>query len=235
MKKLVSLVLSAIKEIVSLGLSAILRVVGAIIAVIILTGAMTNDSASKSTITAMENPTSDVVKIEEETETESETSSEIEVIPIETESTTIEETTTANPVGEDTYICEEYLVYIYEVSDLYNVSPELIMAIIERESSGIANQVTGDCKGLMQVSERWHKGRMERLGVSSLYDPYGNILVGTDYFMELATRYDDLGYVLMKYNGDSDANDYLEGKCEMSKYAQGIINRSEQLERLHGK
>ena len=134
---------------------------------------------------------------------------------------------------EGTYICTEYQQYIYEISAEYNVCPELIMAIIERESSGRADAVNGDCKGLMQVSERWHKDRMERLGVTDLYDPYDNIVVGTDYLMELATRYKDVGIVLMKYNGDSRVNAFIRGECELSDYAVGILERSAQLKALH--
>lgn len=136
---------------------------------------------------------------------------------------------------KDTYICEEYQQYIYEVSEEYEVRPELIMAIVERESSGKADAVNGNCKGLMQVSQRWHADRMERLGVTDLYDPYGNILVGTDFFVELMERYGDLGYVLMKYNGDSRADDYAEGKCELSGYAQDVLTRTEELKRAHRK
>lgn len=133
-----------------------------------------------------------------------------------------------------TYIDREYISYVEEISEKYNVCPELIMAIIEQESSGNPNAKNADCLGLMQVSERWHKDRMERLGVESLFDPYGNILVGTDYIMELAETYGDLDMVLMTYNGSSDAKDrWIDGTP--TKYASNIINRSNELERLHGK
>lgn len=138
------------------------------------------------------------------------------------------------PTADDTYICKEYQEYIYEISEEYCVCPELIMAIVERESSGRADAENGGCKGLMQVSEKWHKDRMERLGVESLYDPYGNILVGTDYLMELAERYGDIYTVLMVYNGTSNAVTKAEAG-EYSSYAIGIVERSEQLERLHEK
>lgn len=108
------------------------------------------------------------------------------------------------------------------------------MAIIERESSGQADAVNGDCKGLMQVSERWHKDRMERLGVTDLYDPYGNILVGVDYLSELAVEYDDLGTVLMIYSGSADV--IKRGETgDWSDYAKEVVQRSMELERLHGK
>ena len=134
----------------------------------------------------------------------------------------------------DTWICEEYLGYIEEISAEYVICPELIMAIIEAESSGNPEAVRGLCKGLMQVSERWHSDRMERLGVTDLYDPYSNILVGTDYIMELAEEYGDLAMVLMIYNGSSDAEERWESG-NYTNYATSIIERAAQLERLHGK
>lgn len=134
----------------------------------------------------------------------------------------------------DTYICHEYQEYIEVISEQYNVCPELIMAIVETESSGRSDAINGDCKGLMQISERWHKDRMERLGVTDLLDPYSNILVGVDYLMELAEQYGDLLLVLMIYNGTSDAHERMESG-NYTKYATSIIDRSIELERLHGK
>lgn len=137
---------------------------------------------------------------------------------------------------KDTYICDEYQTYIYEVADSYNVCPELIMAIVEAESSGNAKAINDDsqCIGLMQVSIKWHKDRMERLGVTDLYDPYSNILVGTDYLMELAEEYGDLYTVLMLYNGTKNAVERSESG-NYTEYATKIVNRSYELERLHNK
>lgn len=135
---------------------------------------------------------------------------------------------------KDTYICKKYQQYIYEVSKQYNVCPELIMAIVEQESSGRADAENEGCIGLMQVSEKWHVDRMERLGVTDLYDPYGNILVGTDYLMELAAEYEDTYTVLHIYNGTADAVAKAEAG-EFSDYATEIIERSVELERVHGK
>lgn len=158
-------------------------------------------------------------------------------VTIPTETSEMEE---VEPVEEEreityhTYIDEEYIGYVEEISERYNVCPELIMAIIEQESSGNPNAKNADCLGLMQVSERWHKDRMERLGVTSLFDPYGNILVGVDYIVELAETYGDLDMVLMTYNGSSDAEErWINGAP--TKYATGIINRSIELEGLHDK
>lgn len=133
-----------------------------------------------------------------------------------------------------TYIDKEYIGYVEEISEMYNVCPELVFAIIERESSGNPNAVNGDCYGLMQVSEYWHRDRMERLGVESLFDPRGNILVGVDYLMELTNRYGDLDMVLMTYNGSSDARERWENGTP-TDYATDIMNSSSELQVLHGK
>ena len=75
---------------------------------------------------------------------------------------------------------------------------------------------------------------MKRLGVKDIYDPYGNILVGTDYLMELAEKYEDVGIVLDVYNGNSKAMKNAENGV-LSEYAAKILHRTEMLERIHGK
>lgn len=127
-----------------------------------------------------------------------------------------------------------YKEYIEIVCAEKNVCPEFIEAVIEFESHWDPYAVNGDCIGLMQISEKYHRERMDRLGVTDLTDPYDNILVGVDYIAELFKKYEDPGMVLMLYNGDSRAKDYLEtGK--LSDYAAKVLERSAELEREHGK
>ena len=140
----------------------------------------------------------------------------------------------ANGFEADTYIAEEYQSYCEEIGEMYCVCPELLMAMIETESSGNPDATNGTCKGLMQVSEKWHRDRMERLGVKDIYDPYGNVLVATDYFMELAEKYEDIGLVLDVYYGNSKAMQNAENGI-LSEYAAKILYRAEMLERIHGK
>ena len=134
----------------------------------------------------------------------------------------------------DTYIAEEYQSYCEEIGEMYCVCPELLMAMIETESSGNPDATNGTCKGLMQVSEKWHSDRMKRLGVKDIKDPYGNILVATDYLMELADKYEDIGLVLDVYNGNLKAMQNAENGV-LSDYASKILCRAEMLERIHGK
>lgn len=134
----------------------------------------------------------------------------------------------------DTYIKHQYQEYCKIIGKKYDVCPELLMAIIERESSGKANANNCGCIGLMQVYEKYHKDRMERLGASDLTNPFWNIMVGTDYLMELAEKYGDLGLVLDLYNGNSKAW-YNAEHGILSEYAASIIERSAELERIRGK
>ena len=133
----------------------------------------------------------------------------------------------------DTWISEEAQEQCITYGEEYGICPELLMAIIEQESSGQAYAENGSCKGLMQVSEKWHKDRMKRLGVTDIFD--GNVLVGTDYLAELFAENDDLYWVLMAYNGGIDYANRMYKAEKYSRYAVSIANRSAELERLHGK
>ena len=136
--------------------------------------------------------------------------------------------------SQETYISEEIQDYCVEIGEEYGVCPELLMAMIETESSGRPTVSNGECKGLMQVSQKWHYDRMEKLGVSDLFDPYGNILVATDYLVELFEKHGDLPLVLDIYNGNSKAYQNHENGI-LSAYAEKIMSRSYELEELHGK
>ena len=134
----------------------------------------------------------------------------------------------------DTWISDTAYEACVEYGEEYGICPELIMAIIERESGGNINAENGDCKGLMQISEKWHKDRMERLGVTDIFDERGNILVGTDYLAELFDEHREAVTVLMVYHGEKNAVN-LSKSGYISRYAEDILERSEVLERMHGK
>lgn len=130
------------------------------------------------------------------------------------------------------YIDAEYIQYCEEIGKEYGICPYLLVALIERESSGDPTAKNGSCKGLCQVSEKWHADRMKKLGVTDIYDPYGNILLCADYLLELADEYEDVALVLMVYSGKSNAVELAE-QGKMTSYASGILARSEELERYY--
>ena len=68
----------------------------------------------------------------------------------------------------------------------------------------------------------------------NLFDPEGNVFVGADYLAELAGECGDVGAALMAYNGTADAEE--RGKRgEYTEYAEKIMKRAAELERLHKK
>lgn len=131
----------------------------------------------------------------------------------------------------------ELIAITEEVGAMYDIRPELLQALAERESTFYINATNGNCKGLAQISTRWHAERMERLGVTDIYEPYGNILVAADYLRELYNERedDDTYYVLMRYNMEIDTANQLYAAGEITDYARGIVKRAMELERLHGK
>lgn len=137
--------------------------------------------------------------------------------------------------------CPAYAMGEQEVEELsirvgeeFCICPETLQAIAWQESRYQEEAEAGGCSGLMQISERWHRERMERLGVTDLHDPEGCMRVAADYLAELAAWYEDISMVLMIYNGDSQAAEYGE-TGELSDYAAAILEKSYQLEQEHGK
>lgn len=122
-----------------------------------------------------------------------------------------------------------------ELGAQYNICPEAIQAVCFKESSFDPQAENGGCIGIMQVNPDWHRDRMDRLGVTDLYDIRSNMMVGVDYLHELIVQYEDISVALMKYNGDSKAEGLMSGTEDMSEYADEILRISAELERENGK
>ena len=125
--------------------------------------------------------------------------------------------------------------YSVVLGEQHNICPELIQAICYKESGFEPRAENGACIGIMQVNPSWHQDRMERLGVTDLYNAEDNMLVGVDYLSELLGKHEDIGVALMLYNGDSDAENVENGNARISAYAEEILRISEELERENGK
>ena len=124
-------------------------------------------------------------------------------------------------------------VYTYIVCQNYGVDYEMVFALIERESwcKWDAAGDGGDSVGYMQIQERRHKDRMERLGVTDLTNPFGNVRVGVDYLAELYAKTGNWMDTLAAYNyGLNGAQKHLwsEGIHEYA-YNTGIMERAQQL------
>lgn len=129
---------------------------------------------------------------------------------------------------------------IYEQAEVIghelNICPELLLAIAERESTFQADAENGSCKGLMQVSIKFHEQRFTEMGwtADEWNNSYKNMYVAASYLLELFEKYEDVGVVLGVYHGEKDAVSRGE-KGQLSSYVTEILERSEELERIANK
>lgn len=121
-----------------------------------------------------------------------------------------------------------------ELGEKYNICPELIQAICWQESRFQADVESGGCVGIMQVVPKWHKERMDRLGVTDLTDVRQNMTVAVDYLSELLKDGEDIEEPLMCYHGESRIDGKLSSG-EMSAYVESILTLSAELEGRNGK
>lgn len=140
------------------------------------------------------------------------------------------------PTEETTGIPEEIYQNANIIGNEFNICPELLMALAERESCFQADAENGACKGLMQVNAKTHSQRFEDAGWSSSdwSDSYKNMYVAASYLADLFDKYEDVGIVLGVYHGESKAVEKgMSGN--LSSYTTKILERSEELERLNNK
>ena len=124
--------------------------------------------------------------------------------------------------------------HIFEVCEEYGIAPALVVAMIAQESDFGAHKVGdgGDSAGLLQVQQKWHQERMDRLGCDNLLDPYQNITVAVDYISELKEINPDLYWVLMAYNGGCR---YATKRMESGEYSDYAVEVTEYAAQLEGR
>ena len=83
-----------------------------------------------------------------------------------------------------------------------DVKPELILAIIQKESS-LSHEIKNryGAEGLMQVVRRYHREKLERK--ESLLNPKVNIRVGAQIMQEYISHHGALAPALVRYSGNA--------------------------------
>lgn len=142
--------------------------------------------------------------------------------------------TMAAGAEEAVVVPEEVVRLSDELGQQYSICPETIQAVCWVESRFDPDAENDGCTGIMQVSERWHKDRMERLGVTDLTDTRGNMAVAVDYLAELVKDGEDMEVALMRYHGESRIQERLS-EGELSEYVDKVLTVSAMLEHQHGK
>lgn len=111
---------------------------------------------------------------------------------------------------------------LHATTEEYDLPYNMVLAQMWRET-GYRNVMgdDGDSVGYLQVQEKWHKTRMDKLGVTDLKNPKGNFLVACDYLRECIDTTDTTADALTKYNS---------GHTGTNQYAIDVLTRWEQLE-----
>lgn len=151
--------------------------------------------------------------------------------PVEEVIEKVEEPVKPTRTYYDVPLSKDLQDYIFEVCESYGVDPAIIVAMIKKESTYRADIIgdSGNSYGLMQIQPRWHKARMDRLGVTNLLDPYQNVLVGTDYLAELIGHGQGLNWSLMAYNGGIGYANKKAAAGVVSDYARIVRATADEL------
>ena len=130
----------------------------------------------------------------------------------------------------DVPLDEQLQDYIRELCDKYSIQEELILAIIETESSFRPNLVSGtDDYGYMQINKVNHEWLREAFGITDFLDPYQNILCGVHIIAGHLDKTDgDITKALMRYNnGATGASRLWEKGIISTKYTDKVTSAYE--------
>lgn len=125
---------------------------------------------------------------------------------------------------------------IFEICADANISFELVMALINKESGFNPGCVSdkGKSIGLMQIQEKWHRGIMDKRGCRDLCDPVQNVRAGVELLKRHFKTYQDAAAALMAFNGGQAYADRKMADGEVSAYAASILERAAEYERENG-
>ena len=139
---------------------------------------------------------------------------------------------------ETGYLPEKMQIYIRCLCKQYDVPYALVLAMIECESGYVFDAVgdDGNSIGYMQIYEKCHTDRMERLGVNDLKNPYHNVYVGIDFISYLLEKYGTIQDALTAYNyGESGAWEHMWSKGKyVYSYNEKIMQRMKEIEEALG-
>ena len=124
--------------------------------------------------------------------------------------------------------------FIFHTATEYGVKPEIVLAIIEKESGWNTNASgdSGRSLGLMQIQPKWHQWRMDEIfgeGNSNWFDPYKNVTVGCHILRDLYDTGLSEEWVLMAYNGGYGYAHGMIADGLVSEYARFVMARAKEL------
>ena len=125
---------------------------------------------------------------------------------------TVPETQPSQPTGSirvtNVALSSDLTQYTLNLCSQYGVDSSVIFSVMYHESQFNAGATSGSgAQGLMQIIPRYSASRMAKLGVTNLYDPASNILVGIDLLAEYYHTYGSWNQALTAYRTGNAGND----------------------------
>ena len=122
------------------------------------------------------------------------------------------ETQPSQPTGSirvtNVALSSDLTQYTLNLCSQYGVDSSVIFSVMYHESHFNAGATSGKgAQGLMQIIPRYSASRMAKLGVTNLYDPGSNILVGIDFLAEYYHTYGSWNQALTAYRTGNAGND----------------------------
>jgi soluble lytic murein transglycosylase-like protein len=146
------------------------------------------------------------------------------------------------PIVEDEALFEEEVVYydvplshelqdyIKELCDEYDVPMDLVIAIIEQESTFRSSVISeSNDYGLMQINVINHDHMAKELGITDFLDPFQNVLCGIHMISDhLADTDGNIELALMMYNrGEAGAKKLWDRGIYSISYSRSILEKYE--------
>jgi hypothetical protein len=113
--------------------------------------------------------------------------------------------------------------HIRALCDKNNIPIDLVLAVIEQESSFRPDVISHNDYGLMQINKINHGWLYEKYGITDFLDPYKNVFCGITMLSGYYAKYQDVNKALMAYNiGEYGAKIMWEQGIVTTSYTEQV-------------
>lgn len=113
--------------------------------------------------------------------------------------------------------------HIMMLCDKNNIPTDLVLAVIEQESSFRQDVISHNDYGLMQINKINHGWLTEKYGITDFLDPYQNAFCGITMLSGYYNKYQDVDKALMAYNiGEYGARAMWTKGIVTTSYTEGV-------------
>ncbi len=106
----------------------------------------------------------------------------------------------------------------------FDISPDIVYAVMEVESAYQVDAENGDCIGLMQISTINVPYLLEKIGVMNLHNPTDNIRSGAYILSEALSKYSLTESLMVYNNGETGARKLWNQGIYETDYTRKVID-----------